>query len=203
MEIAHHLKGFPTNWGVDLVLFDGEELIYEDERGRAGDYFLGSKAFAAAYEKFRRSPASSAKPRAVASSKSDNNTAPLFDAGTKYAYGFVLDMVGGKDMVMRIEPSSEKLAGDLLRQVWLVSKRLNPPVSSFRDEYGREVTDDHLALNAVGIPTIDLIDFEYPHWHRASDIVENCGPEGLEQVGRVVTGWLSLPKPAPKRRAKR
>jgi hypothetical protein len=203
MEIAHHLKEFTTPWGVDLVLFDGEELLYEDERGRAGEYFLGSKAFAAAYEKFRRSPSSVPKTRPLASSKTKTTAAPLFESGTKYAYGFVLDMVGGKDMIMRMEPSSEKLAGDLLRQVWSVSKRLNPPATSFRDEKGREVTDDHLALNAVGVPTIDLIDFEYPHWHRASDIVENCGPEGLEQVGRVVTGWLSLPKPPPKRRAKR
>ena len=28
MEIAHHLDELPTPWGVDLVLFDGEELVY-------------------------------------------------------------------------------------------------------------------------------------------------------------------------------
>src|SRR5437762_2418321 len=31
MEIAHHLDKLETSWGVDLVLFDGEELVYGDE----------------------------------------------------------------------------------------------------------------------------------------------------------------------------
>ncbi len=70
MEIAHHLKDSQTPWGVDLVLFDGEELICKTNKG-AGDFFLGSKAFAAAYKKFqradrarpRRKPATLPKPR--------------------------------------------------------------------------------------------------------------------------------------------
>src|SRR5262249_43568370 len=36
MEMAHHLKDSPTQWGVDLVLFDGEELVYD----HTGVYFL-------------------------------------------------------------------------------------------------------------------------------------------------------------------
>ena len=28
MEIAHHLNDLNTPWGVDLVIFDGEELVY-------------------------------------------------------------------------------------------------------------------------------------------------------------------------------
>ncbi len=40
MEIAHHLNTLSTPWGIDLVLFDGEELVY----GRDGEYFLGSRS---------------------------------------------------------------------------------------------------------------------------------------------------------------
>ena len=54
MEIANHLDKLDTPWGVDLVLFDGEELVY----GREADinlYFLGSKYFARTYAADRKS----------------------------------------------------------------------------------------------------------------------------------------------------
>jgi glutaminyl-peptide cyclotransferase len=178
MELAHHLKEFPTPWGVDLVLFDGEELVYEGPEGRQGEFFLGSKAFAKAHPNKK-------------------------GAKVRYVAGFVVDMVAGKDLIIDKEPMSLKLAGGLVRQTWSVAERLDPPSKVFRNNVGREVQDDHLPLNNVGIPTIDIIDFEYPHWHRASDIPENCAPEGLKEVGRVLTGWLSLPKPPPAKKTRR
>ena len=45
MEIANHLDKLNTEWGVDLVLFDGEELVYGNNP-RRGEYFLGSWHFA-------------------------------------------------------------------------------------------------------------------------------------------------------------
>ena len=48
MEIANHLDKLETPWGVDLVLFDGEELVYGNNP-RRGEYFLGSTVFARAY----------------------------------------------------------------------------------------------------------------------------------------------------------
>ena len=64
---------------------------------------------------------------------------------------------------------------------------------SFVNDVGREVLDDHLPLNDAGIPTIDLIDFDYPFWHKADDLPENCSAESLAEVGRVLTAWLALP----------
>jgi glutaminyl-peptide cyclotransferase len=171
MEMAHHLKSSPTPWGVDLVMFDGEELVY----GREGSYCLGSDAFGRSYSAARK--------------KGSKN---------RYVAGMVLDMVGGKDLILLKEPYSEQMASGLLKQVWSVAQRLDPPAKAFRDDFGREVKDDHLPLLAAGIETIDIIDFEYPHWHRATDLPENCSAASLEQVGRVVTGWLSLPKPPPR-----
>ena len=49
MEMAHHLKDLDTQWGVDLVLFDGEELVFGNNP-RVGEYFLGSLEFARRYE---------------------------------------------------------------------------------------------------------------------------------------------------------
>ncbi len=165
MEIAHHLNTLPTTLGVDLVLLDGEELVY----GQNGEYFLGSKAFARAYAADRRA------------------------GRIKYRYraGILLDMVGGRDLTLKREPYSVKLAPRLVEEVWSVAERLKD--RAFQRSFGREVLDDHLALNDGGIPTIDLIDFDYPHWHLITDRPENCSGESLARVGRVLTAWLAMP----------
>jgi glutaminyl-peptide cyclotransferase len=168
MEIGHHLNQLDTPWGVDLVLFDGEELVFGSGPNKVGNYFLGSEEFARRYAELRDS-------RRI-----------------KYRYvsGIVLDMVGGRNLEIKQEPNSLDSAADLVRQVWSVARSLK--ANTFKSAEGREVLDDHLALNNVGIPTIDLIDFEYPFWHKADDLPENCSAESLEEVGRVVTTWLTV-----------
>jgi glutaminyl-peptide cyclotransferase len=168
MEIAHHLKDLETPWGVDLVLFDGEELVYGNNP-RVGEYFLGSEEFARRYD-------------AQLSKRTK----------MRYHAGFVLDMVGGKELQIDQEPYSLNQAPNLMREVWGVARNLD--ARSFRVREGREVMDDHLALNRAGIPTIDLIDFNYQFWHKADDLPENCSAESLAEVGRVVTGWLMIPR---------
>jgi hypothetical protein len=170
MEIAHHLSSLDTQWGVDLVLFDGEELVYGNNP-RVGEYFLGSEEFARRY-----------------ADHVEKKKIPRW----RYSAGFVLDMVGGKDIQINQEPNSVNFAPKLVREVWGVARELG--ASSFHVREGREVLDDHLALNHAGIPTIDLIDFDYPYWHKADDKPENCSPESLAEVGRVVTGWLTIPR---------
>ncbi len=169
MEIAHHLADLPTEWGVDLVLFDGEELVYD----RVGDYFLGSKEFARQYQ-------------AEQDRRRDDDDAP------SYVGGLVLDMVGDKDLRIDKEQYSIQLAPGLVRQVWAVAKGLE--ARAFRDRVGPAVLDDHLALNNAGIPSIDLIDFDYPEWHTSRDLPDRCSASSLAEVGRVVTAWLALPR---------
>jgi len=172
MEIAHHLKTLPTEWGVDLVLFDGEELVY----GTNGDYFLGSKEFARRYV------------------EEQDRTRPTYT----YDAGLVLDMVGGRNMKLKQEPHSLSLAPRLVREVWGVARQLK--ARAFVTQVGRAVLDDHLPLNNGGIPTIDIIDFDYPYWHTAKDLPENCTGASMGQVGKVVTAWLALPRARPRSR---
>jgi hypothetical protein len=40
------------------------------------------------------------------------------------------------------------------------------------------------------IPTCDIIDFDYPHWHTTADTPRQCAPGSLEAVGGVVLQWL-------------
>jgi len=170
MEIAHHLNDLNTPWGVDLVIFDGEELVYGHHPDTQGEYFLGSKEFARVYVED------------VEARQSRN----------RYAAGLVLDMVGGSKLQINQEPNSLNLAANLVRDVWAVARQLD--AKGFKFRVGREVLDDHLALNNAGIPTIDLIDLDYPYWHKADDLPKNCSADSLAEVGRVVTAWLAQPK---------
>ncbi len=172
MELAHLLKDLKTERGVDLVLFDGEELVFGNNQP-VGEYFLGSIAFATRYAQLRDS-------RRIQ---------------YRYVAGMVLDMVGGRDLKLPQEPNSNRYAPGLVQQVWSVADSLK--AKSFKNYEGREVRDDHLSLNEIGgIPTIDLIDFDYPYWHKADDVPANCSAESLEEVGRVIATWLTVPAPA-------
>jgi hypothetical protein len=46
--------------------------------------------------------------------------------------------------------------------------------------------DDHLPLIQSGIPTIDIIDFDYPYWHTVEDTPDKCSAESLDVVGQLV-----------------
>ena len=41
-----------------------------------------------------------------------------------------------------------------------------------------------------GDTAIDIIDFSYRHWHRLSDVPENCSGDSLAQVAKVLSVWL-------------
>jgi hypothetical protein len=160
MELAHHMKGLETAVGVDFVFFDGEEYVWD----RDDEYFFGSKHFGSEYRKNR--------------------------GKMQYTGAVLLDMVGGKNIKFPIEQNSWWRAEKLVREVWGIAAELH--CDAFRDsEFSKfEIQDDHLALNRNGIPAIDIIDFDYPHWHRVTDVPENCSGESLEQVARVLSVWL-------------
>ena len=171
MEMANHLKDSDTPWGVDLVLMDGEELIYDDPvQGRLGEFFLGSNEFSRLYK--------------------DSATTRKFS----YVAGIVLDMVGDKQLALPVEVNSRKYAKSLVNEVWGVAEKLK--ARAFKQNLGPEVMDDHLSMNAAGIFTIDIIDFDYPYWHTSGDTPDKCSGKSLAEVGRVVTAWLNLPKSA-------
>ncbi len=163
MELANHVKELKTNIGIDFVLFDGEEYIFEPRHDK---YFFGSEHFAQSYQRSR----------------------------LKYRYvaAVLLDMIGGKNARFPVEQNSALSAGALVKDLWSIAAELKCATFQYRE--GPEVLDDHLALNKAGIPAVDIIDFEYRHWHLLSDVPENCSDESLKQVARVVSVWLQRVK---------
>ncbi|WP_437228280.1 M28 family peptidase [Planctomicrobium sp. SH661] len=167
MELGNHLgkEGvLPLNsdLGVDFVIFDGEELVYTQ-----GDkYFLGSEYFATEY---RDHP----------------------PQNFRYLSGVLLDMVAGTGATFYYEINSLRYAPEVTRDVWKVAADLG--IRDFVARRKHEVLDDHLALNQIArIPTCDIIDFDYPHWHKRNDLPAACSAQTLGKVGRVMMGWIRL-----------
>jgi hypothetical protein len=48
------------------------------------------------------------------------------------------------------------------------------------------VLDDHKFMTMAGIPSILLIDREYPAWHTRFDTIDKVGPASLEAVGETL-----------------
>ena len=55
----------------------------------------------------------------------------------------------------------------------------------------RDLIDDHAPLNAIGVATIDVIDFDYPSWHTAGDTMDKISAQSLQIVGSVALYYLS------------
>ncbi len=106
--------------------------------------------------------------------------------GYKPMYGILLDMIGDQNPVYKIEGNSQEMAPEVVDRVWRTAERIGLAEFFPKTPQG-SVTDDHLPLNRAGIRTIDIIDFDYPHWHTSGDVVENTSPRGLDAVGRVLT----------------
>ena len=168
MEMSHQLSDLPAEVGVDLVLFDGEEFIWEQGRD---EYFLGSKYFARVY---------ATNPPAI-----------------PYQAGVLFDMVADRELKIYYEENSLRYASDVARGIWKVADRLG--VRAFVPRSRHRVDDDHIPLNQIAkIPTVDLIDFDYPrsgigapsYWHTEQDIPKNCSGESIAAVVWVVHEWL-------------
>jgi hypothetical protein len=101
-----------------------------------------------------------------------------------YRAAVVLDMVGDREQAFPIEAHSALRAPGVVDWVWQRGARLEPGV--FLSEMQGAVVDDHLPLLEVGIPAIDVIDFDYWAWHTVLDDERAVSAESLRRVGRVM-----------------
>ena len=157
LELAKVLHENPQKIGVNLVLFDAEDF------GSSGDswsYCKGSQYFA--------------------------KNLPI----TLPDYAINLDMVGDANLEIYIERISYKQNPSLVLDLWGLAEELK--LSGFKKMAYHSIFDDHVPLyELAGIPAVDIIDFDYPdektnYHHTYNDIVENCSPESLRQVGTLM-----------------
>lgn len=98
----------------------------------------------------------------------------------------LLDMVARTDLHVQEELYSTK---ELRRLLWS-----SAVATGHRDKFfriARAASDDHVPFLEVGIPSVDLIDLENnPHWHKATDTLDNCSGESMRVVADVVLTML-------------
>ena len=165
--LAHSMGELKGSYGVDFVLFDGEEFVFDAE---VDPYFLGSTEFAKSYR----------------------NKPPSY----QYRGGVLLDMVADEQLQIYQEINSWKYARPIVQDIWAVAKKLGviefrpQRKHEIRDDH---LPLNEIAR----IPTCDIIDFDYPrpglktsYWHTQQDSVEHCSAVSLARVGWVVQEWL-------------
>ncbi len=103
---------------------------------------------------------------------------------SEYSYAILLDMIGDSDLRIPMELNSLRRAPQLTNRVFDIAEKLG--LKAFVKEKGLAIYDDHIPLLDRGIPTIDLIDFDYPYWHTVSDTPDKCSPQSLREVGLLV-----------------
>jgi hypothetical protein len=109
---------------------------------------------------------------------------------SEYDFGVIVDMVGDANLEIYREISSYSYASEYVNAIWETAKDLG--ITAFRDTFKYEMNDDHRPLNEIGIPTVLIIDFDYPSWHTLQDTPDKCSPRSLEAVGRVLERFLDL-----------
>lgn len=104
-------------------------------------------------------------------------------------YGVLLDMVGDADPRFPIEGYSAEYAPQVAQRIWGIAARLGYG-ATFPREVGGYVSDDHVPLNEAGLPTIDIIDFDYGpgngYWHTPDDTPDQVRATTLGMVGEVL-----------------
>lgn len=111
----------------------------------------------------------------------------------------LLDMVGDQDQKFYYENNSDQ---GLSVKVWETAAQLG-----YGDHFipmpRWSMEDDHIPFVRRGIPSLDIIDFDYPDWHKTTDTVDKVSADSLERVGRTMEVFLetaainSVPTPTP------
>lgn len=107
------------------------------------------------------------------------------NAAARYRGAILLDMMGDRSLRITLSPDSPPA---LAAGIFAAAEALG--VRDHFTYFSSPILDDHVPLNRVGIPAINLIDFEYAAWHTADDTLDQISPESLALVARVTLYFL-------------
>ncbi len=167
LEMARLMALETPNVGVDIVLFDLEDYgipAFEEESDNFS-WALGSQYWA-------------------------KNPLPMDYSAN---FGILLDMVGARDAVFKMEHYSMYYAPSVVKKVWKQAGLLGYG-SVFLMEDGGMVMDDHIPVNEfMKIPMIDIIHYDqstesgfFPHWHTVNDNLSQIDKGTLGMVGETL-----------------
>ena len=110
----------------------------------------------------------------------------LEGSAKQFRGGILFDMVGDSSLDVTLPADSPP---GMARDIFAAAETLK--LRNHFTYLDREMIDDHSPLNAVGVPTIDVIDFDYPSWHTAGDTMDKISAQSLQIVGSVALYYLS------------
>jgi Zn-dependent M28 family amino/carboxypeptidase len=97
----------------------------------------------------------------------------------------LVDMVGDRDLNIRRDSNSTPWLVDI---IWTAAGTLG-----YRRSFPEELTtieDDHIPFVRAGVPSVDIIDLDYPAWHTAQDDLDHVSAASLQVVGDVIVAAL-------------
>lgn len=97
----------------------------------------------------------------------------------------LFDMIGDRDLDIKREGESTPW---LVDAIWKTARALG--YQKYFLESEQYISDDHLPFRDLGVPVVDLIDFNYgprhSYWHTNLDTLDKISGESIKVVGDVV-----------------
>lgn len=104
----------------------------------------------------------------------------------QYRGGILFDMIGDRSLNVTLPPDSPaQMANDIFAAADVLKLR------KYFTYFDRDIMDDHTPLNAIGIPTVDMIDFDFAWWHTTDDTIDKISAKSMQIVGSVAIYYLS------------
>jgi glutaminyl-peptide cyclotransferase len=98
----------------------------------------------------------------------------------------LVDMIGDKDLNIYYEINSNP---GLSQQIFEIAAQKGFS-KQFIQQQKYQMIDDHIPFIQKGIPSVDLIDFDYPYWHTSQDNLDKVSAESLNAIGQTLSTWL-------------
>ena len=114
------------------------------------------------------------------------------DGTTKRIKAFILaDMIGDTDLNVDRDTNSTPWLSELVLKAATTLGH-----QSYFYQRSLSVGDDHTPFAEIGVPVVDLIDFDYGYnnvfWHTPQDTVDKLSPHSLQIVGDVILETVRL-----------
>lgn len=103
----------------------------------------------------------------------------------QFQQAIIWDMIGDKDLTITLPSDTPP---DLARAFFTSAEALG--VRDLFRYHSTAILDDHVPLQRIGIPAIDLIDFDFIYWHTADDTLDKVSAASLRTVGAVTLHHL-------------
>ncbi len=97
----------------------------------------------------------------------------------------LLDMIGDRNLDILRDTNSTPWLSALVREA-----AARNGLSGILSQNVTAIEDDHIPFIDAGIPSVDVIDLDYPPWHTEADTLDKVSADSMQKVGRLVVAVL-------------